>query len=142
MLPLMLIAGVLAAAPAATTVPFVYDDTRLWVTVTVPGRDQAPMSFVLDDGVSDTFVDAQVAKKFGWKVSGEHETPGVGGGRTHVGVADSSELRVGGVPTGRRSCGPRRSRSCSRRPAAGMSTESSARCSSTSMSWSSTSSAG
>ena len=98
---LLLLAGMIAtAAPpsADPTLPFRYDDTRLWISVTFPGHAHAPASFVLDDGVSGTLIDESLARELGLSAVARRTTTGVGGGSTQV--ADSGPLRlsVGGVP--------------------------------------------
>lgn len=87
-----------ARAPNASveTVPFIYEDARLYVPVRIAG---GPVRwFILDTGATQTIIDTAVAREAGLAFSGSSVVDGVGAGSSLQSHASSVHLSVGPVP--------------------------------------------
>ena len=96
-----LLAGVVACTPSAAmaqSFPFVYDDARLFVPVTL--SDSATRWMIFDTGASPTVLDANVAQELRLAVTPMGSTSGAGTHSLRVGRAHDVLLRVGGVALG------------------------------------------
>ncbi len=80
----------------AQSVPFAYEDARVFVPVSVNGS--APQWFILDTGVPGVLLDAGVAHQLGLSATAAGRTSGVGQGSLAIGQATGVTLRVGDVP--------------------------------------------
>ena len=95
-------ASVIALIPAvsrAQSIPFIYDDARLFVPVHV-ATDTTTYWFILDTGAQPTIVDANVAAALGLKVREAGSTTGAGTHSLRQGRTQDVALRVGGVALG------------------------------------------
>jgi PDZ domain/Aspartyl protease len=95
---LVVLVGIISvAAPAlpAQSVPFVYEDARIFVPVSVNG--DAPRWFILDTGVPGVMLDADVARQDQLVVTPAGRTNGVGAGSVAIGRTTGVTLRVGDV---------------------------------------------
>ena len=94
--------AVMACAPSQTraqqTVPFEFEDARLFLPVALP--DSTTRWLILDTGASAIILDANVAAALGLKVTPAGSTTGAGTNSLRVGRAHDVMLRVGGVPLG------------------------------------------
>jgi hypothetical protein len=89
----------LAAPPDTTTsIPFVYEDARVFVPVHVDSGP--PRWFILDTGVSGVMLDGGLARELRLSVADAGRTSGVGTGSLALGRASDVTLRVGTVPLG------------------------------------------
>lgn len=91
--------GAEAQPPAASVqaaIPFVYDEPRVYVSVS---SAKGPLGlFVLDTGSGDSLIDSTVSGRAGVRVVGEDEVRGAGRGRLSVGKTDGVTLYVGPTP--------------------------------------------
>src|SRR5512132_2901434 len=94
-----MIAGCAPSPTRAQTIPFIYDDARLFVPVQL-NSDTTTYWFILDTGAQPTIVDANVAAALGLKVREAGTTTGAGTGSLRQGSAEGVSLRVGGVALG------------------------------------------
>lgn len=85
-----------AGAPPERVVPFVYEETRVYVPVRSGGSDLG--AWVLDTGVQSTIVDTGVAARLGLRTRDEHQVSGAGHGTLTQARAGPIALEVGGVP--------------------------------------------
>ena len=88
-----------AARAQDATIPFIYDDARLFVPVRV-AADTTTYWFILDTGAQPTIVDANVAQALGLKVREAGSTTGAGTHSLRQGRTENVALRVGDVPLG------------------------------------------
>ena len=86
----------LAAAAPSPTIPFTFDDSRLWVPVRI-GNGASIHQFILDTGAASIVLDADLAIRHGLALVAVGDATGAGGGRTAVGRVDRVALRVGSV---------------------------------------------
>lgn len=84
---------------AQESIPFEYDDARLFVPVHV-GSDTTTYWFILDTGAQPTILDANVAASLGLKVREAGSTTGAGTNSLRQGRAQGVTLRVGEVSLG------------------------------------------
>jgi hypothetical protein len=96
---LAMIAGCAPSAATGQTIPFIYDDARLFVPVRL-NADTTTYWFILDTGAQPTIVDANVAAALGLKVREAGTTTGAGTHSLRQGRAQGVSLRVGDVPLG------------------------------------------
>ncbi|HET9003468.1 MAG TPA: aspartyl protease family protein, partial [Gemmatimonadaceae bacterium] len=95
----MMIAGCAPAATHAQSIPFIYDDARLFVPVHV-SSDTTTYWFILDSGAQPTIIDANVAAALGLKVREAGSVTGAGTHSLRQGRAQGVSLSVGGVALG------------------------------------------
>ena len=85
-------------ATAQQSMPFEFEDNRLFVPVQLP--DSSTRWLILDTGSSAMILDANVAAALGLTVTPAGSTTGAGKNSLRVGRAHDVMLRVGGVPLG------------------------------------------
>ena len=88
------------AQPPATgvqaTIPFVYDEPRVYVPV---ASAKAPLGlFVLDTGAGDSLIDATISARAGVRIVADEDVHGAGRGSLSVGATDPVTLYVGPTP--------------------------------------------
>jgi hypothetical protein len=84
------------AADALATVPFRYEEARVYVPVTV-GHQKSPW-FILDTGAAPTVLDAALGERLGLQVQEAGTVSGAGAGSSKVGRAANLDIQVGDVP--------------------------------------------
>ncbi|MGZ3183514.1 MAG: aspartyl protease family protein [Telluria sp.] len=84
-----------AAGEPAVTVPFIYEDARVYVPVRINGG--APRWFILDTGAAGTIIDTAAAAAAGLPVQGERRVQGAGAGSSLQGTSGAAVLHVGDV---------------------------------------------
>jgi hypothetical protein len=87
-----------AAQASVVSIPFDYEDARVFVPVRVNGNSLR--WFILDTGASPTIVDANVAAALHLNVTPAGSTTGAGTNSLRQGRAKSVSLSVGGIPLG------------------------------------------
>ena len=85
-------------SPAQQSLPFEFEDARLYVPVAL--SDSTTRWLILDTGASAIILDANVAATLGLTVTPAGSTTGAGTNSLRVGRAQDVALRVGGVPLG------------------------------------------
>ena len=86
------------APPSPTaTIPFVYDDGRVFVPVRL-GHDTTQRWFILDTGAPETTVDVGTAARFGLATTDGGMVSGAGAHQMRSGRAAPIAVSVGGVP--------------------------------------------
>src|SRR5580700_3524295 len=97
-----LLASNLAAQPpladTVVSVPFVYEDARIFVPVSV--GTGAPWWFILDTGAPGVTLDAGVARELGIQVADAGRTDGAGPGTLAISQAPDVTVHVGTIPLG------------------------------------------
>jgi len=89
-----------AAQPSASsgqaTIPFVYDEPRIYVPVS---SANGPLGlFVLDTGAGDSLIDTTVSAEAGVRIVADEDVRGAGRGSLAVGATDAVTLYVGRTP--------------------------------------------
>jgi hypothetical protein len=83
-------------APPTATIPFVFDDGRVFIPVRV--AHDSTRWFILDTGVPETTVDANLAARLGLPATDAGSVTGAGSHEMHQGRAAAVPVSVGGVP--------------------------------------------
>lgn len=96
---LVMLLACASRAAMAQSIPFIYDDARLFVPVHV-NSDTTTYWFILDSGAQPTIIDANVAAALGLKVREAGSVTGAGTHSLRQGKAQGVSLRVGDVALG------------------------------------------
>ena len=85
-----------SAAGVQATIPFVYDEPRVYVPVS---SAMGPLGlFVLDTGAGDSLIDTTVSAEAGVRIVADEDVHGAGRGSLAVGATDAVTLYVGYTP--------------------------------------------
>ena len=88
--------GTPGSAPPTATIPFVFDDGRVFIPVRL--AHDSTRWFILDTGVPETTVDAGLAARLGLTATDAGTVTGAGSHAMHAGRAAAVPVSVGGVP--------------------------------------------
>jgi hypothetical protein len=87
--------GTVAPAPPTATIPFVFDDGRVFIPVRL--AHDSTRWFILDTGVPETTVDAGLAARLGLTATDAGTVTGAGSHVMHEGRAAAIAVSVGGI---------------------------------------------